>query len=410
MTIELNKDTNELTAEQKHIVMVDSVKSALKTGGLDQFKQKMKISDAMAYPDSHLVFEKAIQEIVQEVIEPDLIGHMLVNVVNDLGGTANQIQIRTIGPLADFDFYVPEGGEFKEIGAGNAQTEILTATYGKYGVKVKFTQEMLEGSQWNLMSLWLRQAAAALARNRDKAIIDMLFNKGRVIFDNADPDSAEIGLTTGRDIAGVGNGSMTVNDLIDMYSRLLESGYTPNVVLVHPLAWAMFAKDPIMRESGMIRGNITQWLNRQVSPVNPYTALPNYQLNRPFDRYELDNKELEEVLKTTPDIPSYSPLTGLTVIPTALLPYDAVNRTATVMMMDTRNTGTLIFREYMTAEGWDEPQRDIKAVKLRERWALEIHDEGRAIVVARNISLDSNELFVNPQAVITNLAPINQKP
>lgn len=413
-------DKLNLTPEQQEVLkkehaiigIQDNIRQAFKTGGRDLSGEAIKISDAMATPDSHVLFTRVINEIVMNAQEPNLIGHLLVNVMYDTGSTNSQTTIRHIGPLADFDFVIPEGGEAREITFGKGEAELLTATHVKYGLKVKITEEMLEQSQWGVINMWLQKAGHALYRNRDKNIMNMIFNHGQVIFDNADPNNpnVKLGRTLGRDRTGAGNGSMTVDDMIDMYSAVLENGYHPNVVLVHPLAWAMFAKDPMIRESGVMRGDLSQWYNMQVSPINPYKALGQYQLARPYDRYELTEDELALTQRTpTPYIPKYGPLTGLTVLQSHLVPYDAEKRTASVIMLDTNNTGALIIREESRIQGWDEPARGVKVIQITERWATVCYDEGRAIAIAKNISLDANELEVNPKVTLTNLAPINRK-
>ena len=103
----------------------------------------------------------------------------------------------------------------------------------------------------------------------------MIFGRGLVVFDNLNPNAAVVGRTGGRDITGAGNGSMTNEDLIDMYAAIVANGYTPKVIVCHPLHWAMFAKDPILRESGIMKGDISQWLNSTLNTFSPYSKLPS---------------------------------------------------------------------------------------------------------------------------------------
>jgi hypothetical protein len=61
--------------------------------------------------------------------------------------------------------------------------------------------------------------------------------------------------TTGRNIKGQFNGSMTVDDVFDMYAGvLLMQGFIPDTLLVHPMAWLMWIKDPVMREFAIQAG------------------------------------------------------------------------------------------------------------------------------------------------------------
>ena len=63
------------------LAIKDSVRTAFRTGGRDESGEIFTIKDALAYPDSHLVFEQVITEIVQESIEPNLIRFKLLIVV-----------------------------------------------------------------------------------------------------------------------------------------------------------------------------------------------------------------------------------------------------------------------------------------------------------------------------------------
>ena len=62
---------------------------------------------------------------------------------------------------------------------------------------------------------------------------------GITVMDNASPtavaDPTEYGSLTGRDITGAFNGSMTLNDLFDLYAWLVMRGFTPNTLILHPL-------------------------------------------------------------------------------------------------------------------------------------------------------------------------------
>ena len=93
---------------------------------------------------------------------------------------------------------------------------------GKSGLALKVTEEMIRYSQWDVLSMHIRQAGRALARHKEKKIFNMLNNTGVVVFDNASPTTAEIGRTTGRNLSGAGNGSMTVEDLYECMLRLLK--------------------------------------------------------------------------------------------------------------------------------------------------------------------------------------------
>lgn len=390
----------------------DSVRTAFRTGGRDQTGELITINDALNYPDSALVFEQVITEIVQDSIEPNLIGHLLLDQIFTTDRGYNQVTLRTIGAIADIDIEVPESGEYKEVFFGRGQGSLITVNYQKFGLKLKITDEMIQASQWNLIEMWIGKVVKHFGREREKRIFRMFDQFGYIIFDNDTPAAAEIGRTFGRDISGAGNGSITHSDLIDMYGSLLALGYTPNVLLVHPMHWAMFAKDPVIREAGIVKGDISQWLSSQVSPVNPYQYIgdwTNTKRNAVGDSPRLTDGESYELLQTKPTIPSFSPLSGLTVIPSPYVPFDKVGRKASIYMIDTTNTGAIVINEPLTLDSWENKENDVQVVKIKEKYGMSLYDQGRAVGIARNISIDPNEIFQNPQITISDLPQINRK-
>ena len=78
-------------------------------------------------------------------------------------------------------------------------------------------------------------------------------------------------------------------------------------------------------------------------------------------------------------------------------------------MLDPDNSGILAIAEPLNLFEWDEQRNDIKVIKFREKWALDVIDSGAAIAIAKNVSFSPNEVFVNPQVTIDNIAPIVRK-
>ena len=377
---------------------------SLLTHGTDTKGEFVKVSDALNMPNAGSIFKRAIEEIILAPIQPNLVGSRLVRTtfMENVGRT---VSVRTLGAVDRFDFSVAEEGEYPEISAATGNGSMVELRFAKYGCKFKISEELLEYSTWDLISYQIQQVAAAMARFRDGEIFKMIFGRGLVVFDNLNPNAAVVGRTGGRDITGAGNGSMTHEDLFDMYAAIVANGYTPKIVLCHPLHWAMFAKDPILRESGVMKGDISQWLNSTLNPVNPYQKTGQIPgITQPYD-----GQTAELLDESKPTLPSYSPLSGLTVLTSPLVHFNRETRTGDVIMLDPDNSGILAISEPLNMDEWEEKRNDLKVIKFREKWALEVVDAGRAIAVAKNISFSPNEIFVNPQIVMDNVAPIKRK-
>lgn len=370
---------------------------------------KLTLSDAVNTPSAPMAFKRVITEMVQETIEPVLVGTRLLNIVR-MDGYGTQVNFGTLGAIGPADLSMAEGQEYPEFsiqkGGGTA-----TANIGKHGIAVKITEEMLKFSQWDVMQLHVRQASRALARHKEKLIFNMISNAGIVVFDNANPTTAEIGRTSGRSITGAGNGSMTVDDFYDMYAKSLERGFTPNVVLCHPLAWAAFVKDPNMRAI-VLEGGPGSWF--QGMPNNVYPSVSQaWKSATKMTGATITNptkEEREGTQQSKIGFPAMFPFGGLTVIPTAMVPFDPVTKTTTIIMMDTAEVGALVVQEDPNMEEWKDPARDIVKLKIRERYGFALFNQGYAISIARNISIEPNAIVLPPTATITNIPAIIPKP
>jgi hypothetical protein len=80
-------------------------------------------------------------------------------------------------------------------------------------------------------------------------------------------------------------------------------------------------------------------------------------------------------------------------------------------MFDSNELGVLIVDEDVTTEEFDDPKVDIKKIKLRERYAIGILNEGQAIAKISNVHVVPNEIALPAQANIdvsgSSLSPIN---
>ena len=316
------------------------------------------------------------------------------------------LSVRTLGAIDAFDFSVAEEAEYREISAAKGGTSMMELRFAKYGCKFKISEELLETSTWDLITYQIQQVINAMLRYRDKKIFEMLFNRGVVVFDNNNPNAASIGRTSGRDITGAGNGSMSSEDFIDMYASVVMNGYTPSIILCHPLHWAMFAKDPILRDAGLLKGDMTPYLNQQMPPqgIMPRSATMMGAMTQPMTDDEVNSMSEPQIR-----IPSYSPLSGLRVVTSPLVPFNNEAKTGDILMLDPEHSGMLAVGEMLNLTEWDEQRNDLKVIKFREKWALGVIDNGTAIAVARNISFSPNEVNITPQVVLDNIEPIVRK-
>ena len=381
--------------------LVDTYKS-LFAHGFDESDEVVTVKDSLSIPNNGVLIKRAIEELIIAPSMPDLIGEQLIRTTYMLNSPSN-ISFRTLGAVTAVDFEIAEGAEYPEVGVGMAGSSSMQLTFAKFGCKFKISEELLQQSNWNLIGYQVQQVVNAMRRFRDRKIFEVLFMRGTVVFDNLNPNASLIGRTSGRDSTGAGNGSLTNEDLIDMYATVTRKGYTPTVILCHPLHWAVFAKDPVIRESGMLKGDLGQWIKKSYD--DPESKAPVNLMS------DISRSSTQINPKDAHLLPTYNPLasSGLSIVTSPLVYIDDVQRVGDIIMLDPNNSAMLAIGEMLNITEWDEERNDMKVIKFKERWALSVVDNGEGIAVARGISLDANQVIVAPQTVLTNVAPILRK-
>ena len=381
--------------------LVDTYKS-LFAHGFDESDEVVTVKDSLSIPNNGVLIKRAIEELIIAPSMPDLIGEQLIRTTYMLNSPSN-ISFRTLGAVTAVDFEIAEGAEYPEVGVGMAGSSSMQLTFAKFGCKFKISEELLQQSNWNLIGYQVQQVVNAMRRFRDRKIFEVLFMRGTVVFDNLNPNASLIGRTSGRDSTGAGNGSLTNEDLIDMYATVTRKGYTPTVILCHPLHWAVFAKDPVIRESGMLKGDLGQWIKKSYN--DPESKAPATLMS------DISRSSTQINPKDAHLLPTYNPLasSGLSIVTSPLVYIDDVQRVGDIIMLDPNNSAMLAIGEMLNITEWDEERNDMKVIKFKERWALSVVDNGEGIAVARGISLDANQVIVAPQTVLTNVAPILRK-
>ena len=252
------------------------------------------------------------------------------------------------------------------------------------------------------MNMHIRAAGRALARHKETKIFNMINTTGTTVFDNNVANKQ----TSGRDSVGAGNGTITLDDLLVMYSKIVDQGFTPNALLMSPLGWLLFARDPILRAFGFANGG----------PIfQPIQGTPG--LARSWYSGGINvgpTAQAQNTSSTFANVPNLFPA-PLRIIVSPFMSYTAASGSTAaytnIIMADTNELGILVVDEDVTNEEWDDPNRDIRAIKFRERYGLGILNEGKAIAVAKNVNIKKSyamEDLLTWQAGSGALGTINQ--
>lgn len=374
---------------------------------------RIQLKDALSVPNAPLLFPKVISNIVKEAAEPLLVGTSLLQRINYSYGQT--ITFPAVGALQAAD--IAEGQEYPErsLQVGGAT---VTATIGKSGLAVKVTDEMIRYSQFDVIGMHLRAAGRALARHKEVKIFNYVRSMGVTVFDNLEPTQSLLGVCTGRDLDGAANGACTMDDVFDAYAQVLTQGYMPDTILLHPLTWVMWVKDAQLRAFVQANGGGTFFASWTGNPAGraPWDSssqgglgvasgqniLPGQTsggVTAPHGQTASGLLDFPQDISSAPQLPSYLGV-PFRIIVSPFVPFDPRRKLTDIYMFDSRELGVLVVDEDIMTEEFDDPRVDIRKIKLRERYAIGILNEGQGIAVLRNVHVVPNEIALPAQANI----------
>ena len=268
----------------------------------------------------------------------------------------NVVEFPALGELRASD--VAEGAEYPEQDFEMTQYRNLTIRVGKCGLMLRVTEETIQNSQWDVLGYWLRAAGRAMTRHKEQKCAVAMTRSGHVVFDadSTDPTMHPTGLNS----VGALNSTMSIMDFIDLMACVMMNEHQVTDLIMHPLAWLTFLKNEIIGSYG-----------KTMQSYNDMWASPPGSVS-------MDSPQgiIQRVV----------PL-GVNVILSPMAPLDRINKKFDVIAIDRQNLGVIIQREAISTESFDDMNRDITCMKIKEKYGVGIVDEGRGIAVCRNIAL-----------------------
>jgi hypothetical protein len=403
----MNFDLNDLSVDEFRVLWDNNGYFGPKQ------EDRVQVEDALATPNASFFFPQTISNIVREAIEPLLVGTSLLTRINYQYG--QHITFPAVGALVAND--IPESGEYPEqtLQVGGAT---VTATIGKSGLAVKVTEEMIRYSQFDVIGMHLRAAGRALARHKEVKIFNMIRALGVPAFDNLRPNKAVFGVTTGRNQQGGPNGSVTMDDIFDAFAQVISQGFMPNTLLMHPLTWTMFVKDPQLRAFVQANGGgvyFASWTGNPagrapwdaatqggLGPSTGQQVLPGQTTTggtAPHGQAASQLLQYPQTLNSAPILPNYMNV-PFRIIVSPWVPYDPDRRLTDIYMFDSSELGVLVVDHDVMTEEWKDPRNDMTKVKLKERYALGMLNEGNAVATLRNVHVVPNQIVLPAQTTI----------
>lgn len=367
---------------------------------------EITVKDVLDVPNASVLMPKVMTNIVKEAVEPLLVGTSLLQRINYSYGLT--ISFPATGALVAAD--IADGQEYPERSLQIAGGTV-TAKIGKSGLAVKFTDEMIKYSQFDVMGMHLRQAGYALARHKEVKIWNYIRAMGMPVFDNLTPSTSLKGVCTGRDLSGTGNGSVTMDDLFDTYAQIVMQGFIPDTLIMHPLTWAMFAKDATLRYLVLNGGNGSWFATWRGSPAGraPWDTQGGQGVSGGQTITPGENAAgaaatslygYPQTINSAPNLPGYMNI-PFRIVVSPFVPFDPRRLLTDIYMCDSSNLGAIVVDEDVTMEEWRDPRVDIQKVKLRERYGIVMFNEGKGIGALKNVHVVPNEVVLPAQATIS---------
>jgi len=321
---------------------------------------KITLKEALASPDLSVFLHKTIIDVMKDSAEP-------FYVVSKFFKTVRITEGRSIVFPAMSDVIVGEVGEGMSYRRQTPEVEIFEGaaeiSVKKIGAIVEVTDEMISDSQWDVVGIMLDKVGRGLARYKEEWIFREFINHGHVIFDPDHEDSVTYG-THGLDVNRNKNKTLSVEDFIDLMIGNLAHGYQTTDILLHPLVWPIFAKNPLLDKMSVAAFG---------GPGNKITITPD-------------------------QVQGKLPM-AVQITLTPFAPFNYLDKKFDMFVVDRNEVGVLVVKDDISIEQWDNPERDIRALKVKERYSPGILNNGHGISCAKNIAYA--QTYPEPEVIRT---------
>jgi len=344
----------------------------------DYSKGRTNISEALTSTDAIRMIPKVIEGQLREAAEPEYLGTRFMQHVNVDSGNSTVYVIPIVGELVAGE--VGEGSRYNEdyVDFNTIENSSLEIRVKKIGIKVSITEEAISDSSWDILGINIRKMGKAMARYKEEWIFNTFSDHGHVIFDNNLRSQAPEAGTTGLGPDGVYNNTLSVEDFLDMVLGLMGNGFVPSDVIMHPLTWVVFARNSMIGNGlsfGAFGGQGVH-PNGSVQGTGGFAGLSNDGSGQKFIM------KPEQVQNRLP-----MPLT-LNFSP--FVHFDKVSKQFDMYCLDRNEVGVIAQKEGLSTENWTDPEKDIRALKAKERYGVGMLNNGAAVTVARNIAVDTS--------------------
>lgn len=333
-----------VTAVEQLLGKVETWEKAFNSDGFINEDTQVTIDEAFTTPDAPAIFQKVVSRTLKEAAEPEYVISPLFTPVRL--GKARSFEFQAINALQAAE--VGETMEYPEQALGLAPQR--EGKVSKKGIKLAFSQEVIDDSMWDIVGLHVRAAGRAMARLKEQIALRRMkeASGNNVVFDGDDPTIAPSGL----DFDGAPNGSYTWEDILDQAAVLMANDKVPTDFIVHPLAWATFLKTSFLEFNGV----------SSVGQLSLGSKEGLYNSTSPWGINTIITPFVDFIPGTGGDAPKTD-----------------------IFLIDRNDFGAHMIRDDLSVDDWNDLTRDIRSLKMKERYDFVVYGEAENITIAKNI-------------------------
>lgn len=336
---------------------------------------RTSIQESLMSTDTIKLIPKVIEGQLREAAEPEYLATHFMNTIHVEGGTSSVYVIPVVGELRASE--VSEGGRYNEdsVDFNTLENGTLEVRVKKIGLKVSITEEAISDSSWDIYGINVRKMGQAMARYKEEWCFNSFSNHGHIIFDNNLREQLPEAGTTGRAQDGSFNDTLSIEDFLDLVLALMANDMTPTDIIMHPLTWVIFARNSMIG-NGMTYGAFGA---QHVHPWGATQGTPG------FAGLAADEGPQQFIMRPE-QVQNRLPM-PLTMNFSPFVNFDKVNKKFDMYCVDRANVGVIVEKEGLSTDNWTDPERDIRLLKVKERYGVGILNNGRGITVARNLAV-----------------------
>lgn len=317
------------------------------------------LTEALTTQDASILIPRVVTGMMRDAAEPLYVGTNMLDKVRLTEGRS--IEFPSMSAMRAHD--IGESQSYLEETVDFQLHRTQEVKVGKSGMIVRATSEMIADSQWDVLGILFQKAGQAMGRLKEEKAFNQMSMHGHQVFNNHLREQyAEAG-TTGLDINGQLNNTMSTADLVDLFIALMANGKNATDILMNPLSWQVFFQNDLMQSLTHAALGGSQITNLQINPEVVSGRIP-FAVNLTFSPFIPFNHETKE--------------------------FD-------MYVVDRNEVGILLEKDPISTEQFNDPMRDIESIKIKERYGIGILDEGKAVATARNIAFERS--YPEPERV-----------